>query len=125
MKLRYPIGQRMEQGLGQFSPLGHMGQQVRCGKAAHHHHPVDHIANIPVQRAIRPGANGANIKIEIGRGPPVERQFGAASILSRRQRREIEIAQIHRPLELENLIARQKDHRAMRVDPFHTIALRL
>ncbi|KAG5715628.1 hypothetical protein E4T56_gene7547 [Termitomyces sp. T112] len=90
-------------------------------------HPFRHLALtlFPPAQAVTPAPDRAHRQIKVRRGPPVKRQFGPARRLTQGQRGKIEIAQIHRPLELEHAVPRQEDHRAMRVDPLDIAALRL
>ncbi|OIQ95904.1 hypothetical protein GALL_220370 [mine drainage metagenome] len=53
--------------------------------------------------------NGHHLQIELRRQPPVQAQLFFAVEAPRRQRREVEEAEIHRLLDLVGVIARQQD----------------
>src|SRR5215831_10826805 len=79
----------------------------------HHHQPVNDIASSADREAARTPPDRDYALIHIGGELVVQREFGAASCLSPRKSREIEVRKLQRLLELENLFAGEENPRHM------------
>jgi hypothetical protein len=96
-------------------------------QALHQHQPVEHRRIVGlVQLGLRHQPQGTVLplqrhqpQVDIGCEARVQAQFFAAVELTRRQRGEVEERVANRLLQLEHMVAGQKDPRHMRFDPIH------
>ncbi len=86
-------------------------------EAAHHDDPVERLALARKADGTPCSARQpADLEIERGCGPPVERQLGLAGRFAQRRRREIEIGELDRALQLIGAVSGKKHEGNMGLD---------
>ena len=96
------------------APVGdHAVQHLFFVQAIHHYEPIDHFAAVADGEALARSHQRNNVAISVEGKTAIEPELGPASRLAAGQRREIEVGEMHRFLELVDPIAGKKHFRHM------------
>jgi hypothetical protein len=96
---------------------GHPVEQRLLIEALHHHDPIeDGAGSAQRQPPVGRAQDRADLLVELGRCPPIERQLGTAGLLAQRRRRIVQVGEPHGPLQLVGLIASEEDDGSVGVD---------
>lgn len=111
------IGQVLHQRHRQPAIARHPIEQQVLIEAPHRDDPVDGLAvAVETEPAVVSARDLVEGQIDVGRGPAIDGELGAAGALAQCQGREIEIGEPDRALELEGPLARKEHRRTMGID---------